>query len=706
MDGTQGRIGAIDGLRAVAIAGVVLYHLRPSPLPGGFLGVTVFLVITGYLATRSVERRIARGGAFSYGRYLAGRLARLLPPVLAAIALTALGTYLASPGLLPKVQADALPSALFLVNWSYIFRQVSYFAAAGLPSPLTHLWYLAVAMQFYFVWPAVVMAAHRVLRTRGAAIAACAVLAALSTALMALLLDPAGDTARVYYGTDTRLAELSVGALTALALDGLRARGRRAVREGAPLPLALRVLPAAGALGLAALLAGFAFADGESPLMYRGGYLLAAAAAGFALAGAQVPGGLLGRLLSLPPLTWLGSRSFSLYLVHYPLLIFMNPAVRTTSPAWWEQAAQVLVALVAAEVFYRLVEAPCARLARRPSAQAPAGAGMPTRTGRAGGGVPAAGRRGGEAPAEARRSNGMRRAPGPSGAPAGGRDGRRSDGAGRTGRRAGTGPLGIPLALAGAGAVAVACLAFAPVDWQAVSQRRAVELRPELAQGGDEAGGGGSPAVPEADAGADPAGAAGDADASVPGAAGEQEAHEGPVAEKVPDNLPWRDWSFDESTGTCDARVLIIGDSVTEGASGTLRAMLPEATVDGQVSRQLYTGPEVYAGHEADGTDGDAVVVALGGNSLIRDESQVQDVIDMVGGKPLYFVTIRSPYPLQDINNEILRRYASQNANVGIIDWCGASEGHSEYLVDDGVHLTDAGCQAFAQLIRQALCGS
>ena len=247
MDGTQGRIGAIDGLRAVAIAGVVLYHLRPSPLPGGFLGVTVFLVITGYLATRSVERRIARGGAFSYGRYLAGRLARLLPPVLAAIALTALGTYLSSPGLLPKVQADALPSALFLVNWSYIFRQVSYFAAAGLPSPLTHLWYLAVAMQFYLAWPAVVMAAHRVLRTRGAAIAACAVLAALSTALMALLLDPAGDTARVYYGTDTRLAELSVGALTALALDGLRARGRRAVREGAPLPLALRALPAAGA---------------------------------------------------------------------------------------------------------------------------------------------------------------------------------------------------------------------------------------------------------------------------------------------------------------------------------------------------------------------------------------------------------------------------------------------------------------------------
>lgn len=133
--------------------------------------------------------------------------------------------------------------------------------------------------------------------------------------------------------------------------------------------------------------------------------------------------------------------------------------------------------------------------------------------------------------------------------------------------------------------------------------------------------------------------------------------------------------------------------------------MLPEALVDGAVSRQLYVGQDIYAADVASGYDPDVVIFALGGNSLIRDESTVQALIDAVDGKPMFFVTIRSPYPLQDLNNEILRRYASENANVGIIDWCGESEGHSEYLVDDGVHLTDAGTAAFSQLIRRALCG-
>lgn len=116
-------------------------------------------------------------------------------------------------------------------------------------------------------------------------------------------------------------------------------------------------------------------------------------------------------------------------------------------------------------------------------------------------------------------------------------------------------------------------------------------------------------------------------------------------------------------------------------------------------------GPEVYSDAVSEGWNGSAVIVELGGNSLIRDKSIVQKMIDAVDGKPMYFVTIRCPYPLQDANNQILRDYASQNSNVGIIDWCGASEGHSEYLVDDGQHLTNEGSEAFAKLFRKALCG-
>ena len=159
------------------------------------------------------------------------------------------------------------------------------------------------------------------------------------------------------------------------------------------------------------------------------------------------------------------------------------------------------------------------------------------------------------------------------------------------------------------------------------------------------------------------------------------------MAEKVPKNLPYKSWTFNAKKGTCDARVLIIGDSVTEGAKPALEKLLPNALVDGQVSRQLYVGQDVYA------------------NGLIRDESTVQALVDAVDGKPLYFVTIRCPLELQDPNNKVLRKFADKYDNVGIIDWHGASEGHSEYLVDDGIHLTPDGADAFALLVRKALCG-
>lgn len=649
------RIGALDGLRAIAIIGVVLYHLRPSVLTGGFLGVTVFLVITGFLATRSVTSALDRG-VFSYGSYLLKRVVRLLPPVLVIVALTALGTYLVSPSLLPKVQADALPGSLFFGNWSYIFRQVPYFQAAGLPSPLTHLWYLGVVMQFYVVWPLALMAiwhsarTHRSAHRRGTALTCVLILA--SAAVMALLLDPSGDTTRVYYGTDARAAELLAGSLVALALPGSADKDGRHARTGTGTGATV-LATVVGVICLAALLAGFVLANGEDPLMYRGGYLAAALVTTALLASVKLPRCPLGRALSVAPLRWLGTRSFSVYLVHYPMLILMNPATRTTDVTWWEQALQVILVLLVAEVFYRLVEAPCARFLRHEK--------------------------------DKRRARDIASA-------------------------------SVATCLGVAGACAVGALAFAPVDWQALAQERAAILRPELAEEPEAAAP--EATAPETEASetdpseatnapSEPTSEKGDSEkpAKEPEEKPEEPERSAPVAEKVPDNLPWESWSFDPETGTCDARALIIGDSVTEGAAPELRKMLPNALVDGKVSRQLYVGQDVYAADVAGGYDPEVVVFALGGNGLIRDKSTVQALIDVVEGKPMFFVTIRSPLKLQDLNNEILRDFAAENPNVGIIDWCGASEGHSEYLVDDGIHLTGKGMVAFSQLIRQALCG-
>lgn len=385
---------------------------------------------------------------------------------------------------------------------------------------------------------------------------------------------------------------------------------------------------------LVAVIAGALMLTGESAWLYRGGFLLLALVTGLLIICVQNTECIVRRLLSVKPLVWLGQRSFSVYLVHYPLLLLMNPATRTTRIAWWEQALQLVVILTVAEVFYRLVERPWSR---KPAQQ---------------------------------------------------------------GNTAKTHVLSPAMALSALGAACVAALAFAPLDWTGFATARAEQLRPELTQNATSSQDNGVN-----DKGAEPAsGKDSQPSDTASDDATKQKPKEGPIAEKVPKNLDWKSFTYDEATGTCDAHVLMIGDSVTAGAQSGIQAALPNAYIDGVVSRQFYTFQDVYAQDSAN-YDPSVVICALGTNGLIRDPQQVQDVINAVGGKPIYFVTVRVPLELQDRNNQTIRDVCAQNDNAGVIDWNGASEGHSEYLVDDGTHLTQAGIDTYAVLIRQAICG-
>ncbi|MGJ9487884.1 acyltransferase family protein [Actinotignum sp. GS-2025b] len=680
------RIRALDGIRALAIIAVVLYHMRPALLTGGFVGVTVFFVLSGFLITRSVLRELSRERRFSYRRYLRRRLLRLWPPVLVTIAGAALLSYLIAPSLLPKVQADALPAALFASNWVYIFREVPYFAASGLPSPLTHLWYLGVLAQFYLVWPFILLALRRV---RYSTLRIVAGLALASALLMAVLFFAGPDSTRAYYGLDTRAAELLIGALAALVSPYVASLWPRADSTTTPQPpahsataaFALRVGTGAALLALLALAV---WADGESALTYAGGLTTTALLTALIVLTVHNPRLGLSRVLASAPFAYVGSRSFSLYLVHYPLLLLMNPATRTAEISGAAKIGQLLVVGLVAELFYRCVEQPSARLAR---------AGW------------RAGLRGWWTGLRAWRSD-IR--------------------AWRTGPRSWRSWRGLVskyhlsdtifAVLSAVSLLLVALLAFAPIPWQRLADSRAVALRPELAAPAPAIS---APAVSGAAPGeaaastnpgnpgspANPATSASPNSAPEPSPTPAQGALQ-PIATQVPANMDTSAWAKDPATGVCSANAVMIGDSVTLGATEALREVLPNSVVDGKVSRQFAAGAEVFAQRQALGEKPRVLIYALGSNGPIGSEADIQKLVDAAQGLPVYFVTNRSPLEAQNPNNELLKSYAASHPNVGIIDWWAATEGHEEFLRDDGIHLTPTGQQHFATLIQQALCGA
>lgn len=646
----------IDGLRALAILGVIAFHTRPSLLQGGFIGVTMFFVITGFLATRSVLNMVDRTGSFGYGRYLIRRITRLWPVMLATIAVVPWLTWMFAPSLLQKVVSDSLPSALFASNWVYIFRKVPYFEAAGLPSPLTHLWFLGVTMQFYLVWPLLMVVLGKITKSKWVRSMAILVIMAASTADMVLLFDPA-NTSRVYYGTDTRLAELAAGALLAIWIAP-SSRGTEAAeagaasqtvqierqagdKTGARLTIVCNVL---GTAALAALLTGFWFANGYLSYMYQGGYLITAFISLCALACAVNNDSIWSHVLGCAPLRYIGSRSFSLYVMHYPLLQFMNPATRTQALPWWGWVLEAVVVLAASEAFYQLVEA-----ARKSVQMSRSQHAKP---------LPKAGYR----------------------------------------LRPGAWVMSV------IGLVTVVALTWAPVDWNGIAQARAIQLRPELAAPAKPVK---KPAKPEPESSAINAanGETNTADANKNGSDSQPPIIK-PIAEKVPNNLDISKYAYDPATESCNADMMMVGDSVTSGTSDAIQAAFPNAFIDGLPNRQLPQAVDVYQQDTAAGHSGSVVVFGLGTNGVISNEQEVQQLIDLTGGKPTYFITIRMPYPWQENNNNtMLREAAKKNKNVGIIDWHGYSEGHSEYLNDDGIHPNMTGAYAYATMIRQAVCG-
>jgi peptidoglycan/LPS O-acetylase OafA/YrhL len=304
---------ALDGIRAIAVLSVFIYHLQAPWLRGGFLGVDIFFVLSGYLITGLLVAEHAATGRISVPRFLARRARRLLPAVLLLLLSVAFAVYTFKPVTEWMARGEDLRWALFYgANWHQIATSQDYFARWISASPLRHLWSIAIEEQFYIVWP-VLMMLGLAARARRWLLPAIVTGAIASAAAMLWLYNPASPT-RAYVGTDTRVQELLVGAALAIAMHRHRAR----------MTVVTRTRAAVAALGFCGVLLALIALPDSSPLYYRGGALLISlAVAGTIWLVEVMPRGVLGRVLGQGVLTWIGRISYGLYLWHWPIILFV-----------------------------------------------------------------------------------------------------------------------------------------------------------------------------------------------------------------------------------------------------------------------------------------------------------------------------------------------------------------------------------------------
>lgn len=633
------RNNALDGIRALAIIAIVCYHLSAPWLPSGHIGVVVFLVLAGYLASSMLLRALHREEHVSLPRLWLKRATRIWPPMAVMIVFTVALCVVFNHILLTKLKPDLLPSLAFCNNLAAIFRGASYFDKLGGVSPLTHLWYLGIDMQFFIVWTAIVWFLCPNGRSTRICRRTCLVLALVSAVLMAVLYNPNADPTRVYYGPDTRAFAPLLGGWLGLAwpLGGRPVRLDRARHTVRSVPVAL-IAPFA----LVGLIVMMVLVPDTSAFLFRGGMLLAAILSVLVIAGALDRRSLFSRALSVPPLVWLGTRSFGLYLWHFPLFQLFKVTNNATSPVMVVLA--ILLSLLAAELSVRLIERPLAQ----------------------------------------------RRFPLVIGIELAMRDDYT-----RFLAYIPTALTAIALAVGVAGLIAVPDETAIPEGALQNTGVGAGEAM-DLSSGKPNANASNSEDTKkETDA---------KSSSNTTDDKSKDSKDTKTTASDV-NNLPTGSITLESSKEDLAKGLYtptIIADSVAGDADWYFDEHMPNALLDSYIGRRPDQALSVLQGYLEQGVVGDIVILDSFSNVPATDDT-MKSLIEACGDRKVYLVNVRIPEIEQEQINETIARYADMYDNVTLIDWYGYSEGHDGWLYADGEHLTPEGQPEYVDMISNAI---
>lgn len=348
-------IPAIDGLRAVAVIAVMLYHLGFKWIPGGFLGVDLFFVISGYVITRLLLDSIQQSGGLDLRAFYIARIRRLLPPLVFMIITTTIVVGLWAPDTMRRFLGDA-PFALFGgMNWWLVFRHTDYFEAIGRPPLLQHTWSLGVEAQFYLVWPLILLLVLKYFgknKIPGAALIIAA-FSGIALLFVSLQVDAASasQVSHVYFGTDTHSIGLFLGA--ALAVSWVPQNLQETVNQKAQ-----DFIDGIGVFGFLGIIASFLFVDETDPTLYKLAFPLAGIFGCAIITSIVHPASRFAPILSSKPFVWIGERSYAIYLWHWVVFQVTRPNYDLEGSEWALYALRILIVFALADISLRLVELP------------------------------------------------------------------------------------------------------------------------------------------------------------------------------------------------------------------------------------------------------------------------------------------------------------------------------------------------------------
>ncbi|EGQ3993623.1 acyltransferase family protein [Staphylococcus pseudintermedius] len=340
----------LDGVRAVAVIAIIIYHLNPQWLSGGFLGVDTFFVISGYLITSLLLTEYHNTGKIELMSFWLRRVKRLIPAVLFLVMGVIVLSLIFMPTEIQKVRADSIAAIFYVSNWWYIMQNVDYFEQFAV-QPLKHLWSLAIEEQFYLVFPIVLLSLLSFIRRLKSIGIIFLILLVISMIAMMVLYVPNENVARVYFGTDTRIQTLLMGVLLALVWPPfqLKAKVNRQMRT---------MIDTAGVVGLAILFICFKFVSETNSILYYGGFFLISTVTLLVIASSVHPSGYFAKFLGNKVFTFIGSRSYSLYLWHYPIIVLIHHQFVQGQIPPLVYVVEILLMVLMAEFSYKFIEQP------------------------------------------------------------------------------------------------------------------------------------------------------------------------------------------------------------------------------------------------------------------------------------------------------------------------------------------------------------